>query len=61
MNSLPMLIPACVVMIGPHERRGPSSAIGSPVFVNAAASSVNTALCGRIRIPPLIAARKRPR
>ena len=40
---------------------GDIEAAGSPVFVNAAALSVNTALCGRIRIPPLIAARKRPR
>ncbi len=60
MNSLPMLIPAFVVMSAVMNV-GDIDAVGSPVFKNAFGLSVNTALCGRMRIPPLIAARKRPR
>ncbi len=59
MNSLPMLIPACVVMSAPRSV-GDMELAGSPVS-KAAGLSVNSALCCRIRIPPLIAARKRPR
>ena len=59
MNSLPMLMPACVVISAPMSV-GDMELAGSPVL-NAAASSVNTALCCRSRMPPLIAARKRPR